>query len=283
MSSNVRNLTRYVIVTHEGALVEDIDIFLEGSGHVIIYCDGSRYDGDLLALESFAKLHGGVAHPVTPPPDFDQKITVEIPEEDVNIDLGGPVEDWSEDLPSTPSPSGGVNLEEEGSGVQPVKEGPHGPVPLTIPVKNKLLPNVQVTPDMGMYPKPTLEDQGGDGSGFAAIWQGNPAEGPPPDGSVNPYEVLAGHGLSGTYLNVPGLTDHPRSYGSTWCRAPDEPPIPMILCRDLGNIAIGMPRHAGTTIVGSLRPDTGGQDPLIPDHMMWEAYETLSHKDVLAD
>jgi len=275
MASNVRNLTRYVIVTHEGTLVEDLTIFLEGSSRVIVYCDGSRFEGDLLALESLAKNHGGVAHPVVPPPDFNQKLTV-VPPDDPPVDLGGPIGDWSEDQEPIPSLGGGVSLPKGDEDHGPVKEGGQSfSAGHSDPVGERRSWDEDVFAQERKPPRFLLSKERG-GAAPLVFRQGHVAVELSPDGEVNPYDAIAGPGLSNDALYVPDLSDHGHTYGFVSGYRPDDPPLPMYSHRDLGNCAIGMPRHAGTTIVGPLRPDTGGVGPFVPDHIMWEEYETAA-------
>lgn len=274
MSSTVRTTRRYVIVLQDGSLLEDIDIFLEGSSRVTIAYDGDRFEGDLLALESFAKCHGGVAHPVAPPTGYKDTMLA-VPMVPERLETPEHVEDWSEDLPTAKSSPEGVSLPVEDPESNPVKGEDQWPPELRVARLG------EHTLD-GVIPKPSKVDEPGEprmgflgSSNQPVLAQGRLNRDADPDGSANPYNANAGPGLSFDVLHVPGLTDQLHAYGRFWCRAPDIPPLPMVLARDLGNCSIGMPRFAGTTIRGRIRPDTGGIDPCIPDHMMWEKYGRL--------
>lgn len=274
MASNVRNLRRYVLVTHEGAILEDFEIFVEGSTRVIVVYDGDRFEGDLLTLESLAKNNGAVAHPVAPPEGYDNRLTaIPFGATDVVTDKGM-AGDWSDDQEPAPSPQGGVTLStEESVGVVADSNSDQWPPAIDSPMAGGHAPQDPIKdPDEVKSPQEFHVKFPGD-SNLLALEQGGLVKGTGLDGLVNPYDLREGDGLSSEILHVPGLSDQFHAYGMYWCRAPDIPPLPASLDRDLGNCSIGMPRYAGTTIAGRLRPDTGGVDPLIPDHIMWERYE----------
>jgi len=248
--------------------VEDLEIFLTGSGSVQVYMDGDCFDGDLLALESLAKIHGGVAHPVEAPEWYDGTIT-EVSPPDKELSVEEPVVDWSEDHLTTPSPAGGVSLTQEDLG----EVASQALDPISAPgLHVESVAEHPVSPssegDTGDPPGSTVTV---DTDGLCSVlMQGNKGRVGPVKPGTNPYED-GGSGLSSAIVPWEAAIGTPNVYGYVM-RKHNRPSLPMVLHKDLGNMLDGMPRHAGTTIVGRLRPDTGGTDPRIPDHIMWRVY-----------
>jgi hypothetical protein len=263
LSGTVRNQLRYVLVSYEGVVNDDYVIFVSDSSAVTIYTrDGSTFDGDLLALESFAALNASYAVAVEPPPDFDGKVKEESFPGDEDITLEEKVMDWSEDQPSDTESGLGVNLGHIVADKEPVKELDGE----TVVGEVTLSPTVSHA-DAGIPPAPD-ED--------------------PPHLGVTPDGVVQGLGLYDKLvsfdrrqkINLPGTVIPldmisqimPENYGTAF-RKKGIPKKPMVVTRDLGNCIMGMPTWVGTTIVGPLRPDTGGKDPSIADHDMWLQYD----------
>jgi hypothetical protein len=263
MSSTVRNLERYVIVRHEGGLVEDVVIFVEDQSSVTIHTAwGETYCGDLLALETYAKLHDGIAYPVEKPPGFNNvKQEVLLPEIDHSDLPGNTSFDWSEDQEEEEQQGGGVTLqsaEEE----KPIVTG--GPLPVSGGPVKVHLDTTGATEEGKPPPAPDLH--------LLPFTQGRGRTGVGPwDGGSNPYHDRPGSGIGNVMISLEGTDIPPDQYGTAF-RKRGAPSLPMFTDRDLSNCMYGMPRHAGTTIAGTLRPDTGGRDPVLPDHMMWMEY-----------
>jgi hypothetical protein len=261
MSGTVRNRIRYVLVSYDGVVNEDFVIFVDNSSAVTVYtAAGETFDGDLLALETFAALNKSYAVPVEPPSDFTGEVKeVSHPSEDVLAE-DEKVVDWSEDPAIDSGSEKGVNLAHAEDEVPPVKEAS-----ISAAIIEKIDDAALLT------------------GGMEAITPGEH----PIHAGVTPDGVVQGKGIYDNLfiadrsrkINLPGtvvpleLITHisPENYG-TAVRKKRIPNKPMVLFRDLGPCLMGMPTWVGTTIAGPLRPDTGGKDPSIADHDMWRQY-----------
>lgn len=272
MASMLGNLTRYVLVRHEGGLVEGIDIFVRGSSEVTVYSDGETFDGDLLALEALAKIHGAVAYPVEPPPEFQlhgiQKEIILPP----GLEVDEPVTDWSEDHEDSTRVGPEVHRNDNGTHDVHVYELSWEEAEASVKAApaSRDLPPAKGRGAVPSSPPSSYEDDGG-GTSTNLFIQGNRGRAGPVEAGTNPYDDDPGPGLGDAVLNLESLEKPPDWYGRVAVR-PDIPAKPMFLSRDLGNCLYGMPRWVGTTIVGQLRPDTGGLDPVLHDHDKWMEY-----------
>jgi hypothetical protein len=288
--SKVRNAVRWTIVRNSDASqVEGLEILVLPDGKVLVDDGELTFTGDLLALEALAKLHRGVAHPVEspnggvtsvelvlegPPPVLGDDLPVEPePIQEPATTVVPPDEPIAEvDVPSIEQKS----VNDEGQGVVPVIQPetssvspePDIPVGSEIEIDPVLRhepisddPHVQHNLDMWLDSTSGIVIQGGGGGDGTA------------DAVTNPYHADPGGGIDmkpvRDYLNK----DNPTWYHCHRARTGQGGNlVNMVLHRDLGYCIVGMPRWAGTTICGRLRPDVGGTGPPVPDHIAWIKY-----------
>jgi len=268
MEGNVRSHTRWILLRPNGTHVSGLSIVSVGSSTVLVYtADGTCFEGDLLALESLAKLHRAVAHPVERPPDLPEEIWEElIPNDDENVVGVEPAGDWSDDQPAEESPPGGVSLCGTADPAPVVTQEPVR-IPNTAQTGPVQISGAAVSSETAGHGPTTLVIQGGGGGTGAG------------DSWTNPYHEDPGPGLRpDIQIGYESVRDIIPKYGTVF-RKIGVPNKALVLKRDLGLCMRGMPAWAGTTIAGSVRPDTGGIDPRIPDHIQWLEYGVPHRKD----
>jgi len=262
MSGTVRNLVRYALITHQGVFLEDFTIFVKDNTYVTIYCDGSCFDGDLLALETLAALNGAVAHPIEPPPGFDLVEVQEVPHPVGSVALPDRiVGDWSDDQSVDSGSDAGVNLASSVDSVTSVKKEPVFVSEPGTPAGAETFPeNLLTSGDNGNQQVMPPEGDNYIAQGIGIYDNVNTT-------SKRPPRYLSEAFISNSIFDTKDIW----TFGQAFAKR-NQPRKPMSLSRDLGNCRLGMPVFAGTTIVGPLRPDTGGKDPPIPDHDKWLIY-----------
>jgi len=259
MSGTVRNQRQYILIQENGNVLKDFTIFVDDESHVTVYTDdGDCFDGDLLALEALAGLHRAVAYPVMPPPDFNGEIQEEILQDEKTLEIEVPVTDWAETV-SNESSEAGVILPQAISLPEDDSNGKG---------KSRETPVREEHGESSKDPVPGAGATSADAIGFF-----DPSASAQGIGTYAGVVVLENRHLDRKITSLvvpykPFTLMVGRDYGVA-PRKRGAPVNPMFTKRDLGNCVMGMPVSAGTTIVGALRPDTGGKNPAVPDHEMW--------------
>jgi len=287
--SNVRTATRWIIIRTDDDSEVELDLLQLADGRFIIMDEELTFWGDLLAVETLAKLHRGIAYPVegldgnplvvqlvpegSAPIQGDADplggVTPDVPNEPSSVEV--PVEE-----PSTePTPEDCKVPADVGGAPKAVKPGP--PVPpkperfRTTGESGVALPKPEEPPtEVRAHPEP-----GGaaDSRYLPGAIQGGGGGDGRRDILSNPYHVYPGSGVNMKPRRSLLHVKDPTWYHFQALRMKRQSaPYPSVLSRDLGYCMEGMPRWVGTTIVGRLRPDTGGVDPPVPDHVKWKEY-----------
>jgi len=279
MSGNVRTQhVRYVLITHSGVVLDDYQIVLRDNSSVLIYTSaGETYEGDLLALETFAKINRAIACPVSPPADFTGEVC-----EDYSAFLQTE-DDWADDADTgihqfDIDSAKAADSAEAASSHPILPEGTssrlHEGVDTPSAVSSNGGVNLQLEEHVDLLPRQEEEVS----RPCPEILQGAGGTDGSEDVFTNPYHQHSEPGLapSGkiTYEDVASIIG---DYGTVRVN-PNIPRVPAVVKRDLGNCLMGMPAWVGTTLVGRLRPDTGGEDPPIDDHIAWLYYGSPARK-----